>query len=107
LFFGFFLPGDSLLFTAGILAAKDFFDPKIVLFGTFLCAFLGDQVGYWTGRHFGATFFSIGLGFDPYSYGVVILSQFIAFVAQSSSDRLAVNPGSVSDPLYFGFIIKL
>src|SRR5512136_717186 len=58
LFFGFFLPGDSLLFTAGILAAKDFFDLEIVLLCTFLCAFLGDQVGYWTGKHFGSTFFS-------------------------------------------------
>jgi membrane-associated protein len=58
LFLGFFLPGDSLLFTAGILAARDFFDLKIVLLGTFLCAFLGDLVGYWTGKHFGPTFFS-------------------------------------------------
>jgi membrane-associated protein len=49
---------QNILFTAGILAAKDFFDLKIVLFGTFLCAFLGDQVGYWTGKHFGPTFFS-------------------------------------------------
>jgi membrane-associated protein len=58
LFFGFFLPGDSLLFTAGILAAKGVFEIYILLIGTFGCAFLGDQVGYWTGKKFGSAFFS-------------------------------------------------
>jgi membrane-associated protein len=58
LFFGFFLPGDSLLFTAGILASKGFFDFWLILFGTMLCAFIGDQVGYWTGNSFGPAFFS-------------------------------------------------
>jgi membrane-associated protein len=58
LFFGFFLPGDSLLFTAGILAAKGVFDIYILILGTFVCAFFGDQVGYWTGKKFGSAFFS-------------------------------------------------
>ncbi len=58
LFFGFFLPGDSLLFTAGIFASKGFFDIWILLVGTAVCAFLGDQVGYWTGSKFGPSFFS-------------------------------------------------
>ena len=31
LFFGFFFPGDSLLFTAGIFASQGFFDIKILL----------------------------------------------------------------------------
>lgn len=58
LFFGFFLPGDSLLFTAGIFAAKGFFDIWFVLAGVIVCAFVGDQVGYWTGNRFGPAFFS-------------------------------------------------
>ena len=58
LFFGFFLPGDSLLFTAGILASKGFFDFWLILAGTILCAFAGDQVGYLTGKKFGPSFFS-------------------------------------------------
>jgi membrane-associated protein len=58
LFFGFFLPGDSLLFTAGVLAAKGLLDINMILPGTFVCAFLGDQVGYWTGKRFGPAFFS-------------------------------------------------
>ena len=58
LFFGFFLPGDSLLFTAGILAANGHLDIYTIIFGSIICAFLGDQVGYWTGKRFGAAFFS-------------------------------------------------
>ncbi len=46
LFFGFFLPGDSLLFTAGLLASKGIFDIGTVLLGVSICAILGDQVGY-------------------------------------------------------------
>ena len=67
LFFGFFLPGDSLLFTAGILAATGFFDLKIVLLGVAICAIAGDQVGYWTGANFGKKLFNKpgSFFFDP------------------------------------------
>ncbi len=58
LFFGFFLPGDSLLFTSGILAAKGLFNIYLILPATIVCAILGDQVGYWTGKRLGAAFFS-------------------------------------------------
>ncbi len=58
LFFGFFLPGDSLLFTAGLLSSSGFFDLKIVLLGVAVSAVLGDQVGYWTGSRFGRNFFN-------------------------------------------------
>src|SRR5689334_16587440 len=58
LFFGFFLPGDSLLFTAGLLAASGFFDIWTLLLLLIIAAVLGDQVGYWTGRHLGRKLFS-------------------------------------------------
>lgn len=58
LFFGFFLPGDSLLFAAGLLAAKGIFDLQLVLVGVAIAAILGDQVGYWTGSKFGKHFFN-------------------------------------------------
>jgi membrane-associated protein len=58
LFFGFFLPGDSLLFTAGIIAANGHLNIYAVIMGSIICAFLGDQVGYWTGKKFGKAFFS-------------------------------------------------
>ncbi len=57
LFFGFFFPGDSLLFTAGLLVSKGLLDLKIVLIGVAICAILGDQVGYWMGAKYGRRFF--------------------------------------------------
>ncbi|MBI3894605.1 MAG: VTT domain-containing protein [Acidobacteria bacterium] len=58
LFFGFFLPGDSLLVTAGIFAAAGFLDlPTLLFFGS-LCAVLGDQVGYYIGRKAGQALYS-------------------------------------------------
>ncbi len=76
LFFGFFLPGDSLLFFVGFLtstgarefAAEQSFDllpaidalpPLVVILGFFfLAAVLGDQVGYLFGRRVGPALFN-------------------------------------------------
>ncbi len=58
LFFGFFLPGDSLLFTAGILAAASYFNIWYLLIGCFIFAVLGDSVGYWFGHKTGPKIFS-------------------------------------------------
>ena len=53
LFVGFFLPGDSLLVTAGVFAAAGTLKiGSLVLFVT-LCAIAGDQLGYWIGRRTG------------------------------------------------------
>jgi len=53
LFFGFFLPGDSLLVTAGIFAAMGDLNLSLRLTLVSLCAIAGDQVGYWIGRRAG------------------------------------------------------
>lgn len=58
LFLGFFFPGDSLLFVAGVLAAQGFFSLPILLVGLFLSAFLGNLVGYWFGGYVGPKIFS-------------------------------------------------
>jgi membrane-associated protein len=49
-FVGFFLPGDSLLITAGIFAAADVLPLRWLLLPVMLCAIVGDQIGYWIGR---------------------------------------------------------
>lgn len=49
-FVGFFLPGDSLLVTAGILAAGGVLPLKWLLLPVMICAIVGDQIGYWIGR---------------------------------------------------------
>jgi membrane-associated protein len=49
-FVGFFLPGDSLLVTAGIFAAAGVVPLRWLLAPVMVCAILGDQIGYWIGR---------------------------------------------------------
>ena len=62
---GFFLPGDSLLFTAGFLASgPSSVDEALhlplgwLLVGTFIAAVAGDQVGYVIGRRAGPAIFN-------------------------------------------------
>jgi len=50
LFFGFFLPGDSLLVTAGIIAAAGQLNIAWLLLFPTLAAIVGDQTGYVIGR---------------------------------------------------------
>lgn len=57
LFFGFFLPGDSLLFTAGVLASQGFMPIALLSIGCFICAVAGDSTGYWFGHTFGRKIF--------------------------------------------------
>jgi membrane-associated protein len=52
-FVGFFLPGDSLLVTAGVFAATGQIHLAKLLLLVPLCAIVGDQVGYWIGRQAG------------------------------------------------------
>lgn len=53
LFFGFFLPGDSLLFTAGLLASQGLFNIWLLLLLLVVAAIAGDSAGFWTGRKLG------------------------------------------------------
>ena len=69
LLIGFFLPGDSLLFAAGMVGAGSFSEAFgggkvefaypfwVVLLGIFLAAFIGDQVGYHIGKKAGPALF--------------------------------------------------
>jgi membrane-associated protein len=52
-FVGFFLPGDSLLVTAGVFAAAGNLNLAKLLLLVPLCAIVGDQIGYWIGRKAG------------------------------------------------------
>jgi len=63
LFFGFFFPGDSLLFTAGILASQHIFNIYYLLIFCILAAILGDSVGYWSGKKYGRKLFERDVGF--------------------------------------------
>jgi membrane-associated protein len=57
LLIGFFLPGDSLLFTAGLLCSQEVLNLPVVLVGCFVAAVAGDQVGYAFGARVGPALF--------------------------------------------------
>ncbi|MBS1513917.1 MAG: VTT domain-containing protein [Bacteroidetes bacterium] len=60
LLIGFFLPGDSLLLTAGLLVSQDIFKVNILTLNIslILAAIIGDTVGYWFGRKTGPKIFA-------------------------------------------------
>ncbi len=57
LFVGFFLPGDSLLFTAGFLASQGLLNIWILAPLAFIAAILGDNFGYAFGKRVGPAIF--------------------------------------------------
>ena len=58
LFVGFFLPGDSLLFTAGFLASQGYLHIGVLLAICFAGAVAGDSFGYMFGRKVGQKIFT-------------------------------------------------
>jgi membrane-associated protein len=57
LFVGFFLPGDSLLFLAGLVAAKGFFNVAFLVALLSVMAIVGDAVGYGIGYRTGVALY--------------------------------------------------
>lgn len=57
LFFGFFLPGDSLLVTAGLIAQQGELDIVTLIVILLIAAITGDATGYWIGRNAGDRLF--------------------------------------------------
>ncbi len=94
LFFGFFLPGDSLLFTAGVLASQGLINYPLLLIVTFLAAILGDNVGYWFGEKIGVKLFEredsrffkkhhlldAQKFYDKHGSKTIVLARFVPFI---------------------------
>jgi membrane-associated protein len=101
LLIGFFLPGDSLLFTAGFLASGPSSVPDelhlslpLLLVGCFVAAVAGDQVGYLMGRRVGPAIFrrpdsrffkqdnvdKAQAFFDKYGAKTIVLARFVPIV---------------------------
>lgn len=51
--FGFFLPGDTILFAAGLFAAQGQFSIFLAMTMIFIANFAGVTIGYWSGRSLG------------------------------------------------------
>ena len=63
LFFGFFLPGDTLLFVSGIFASQGYLNIYALIILCIIASVMGDSVGYWTGKKFGPKLFKKDKGF--------------------------------------------
>ncbi|MDO8742465.1 MAG: VTT domain-containing protein [bacterium] len=94
LFFGFFLPGDSLLFTAGFLSSQGYFSIVPLVIILFVAAIAGDAVGYLFGKKVGPKIFSreesfffhpshvdkTASFFDKYGSKTILLARFVPIV---------------------------
>jgi len=54
---GFFLPGDSLLFTAGLLSSQHDLNIVVLIIISVIAAVLGNSAGYYTGKTLGESLF--------------------------------------------------
>jgi membrane-associated protein len=117
-FVGFFLPGDSLLVTAGIFAALPNGIPlKWLLLPVMLCAIVGDQIGYWIGRSAGAALYHREDSFffrrshlqhahdfyEKYGGRAVILARFVPIVRTFCPP--VAGAAKMSYPSYLAFDI--
>lgn len=118
LFIGFFLPGDSLLFTAGFLASQDYLHivPLIIL--TFSAAVLGDNFGYAFGRKVGPAIFKredsllfhkdhlvrASEYYKKYGGKTIILARFMPIVRTFAPIVAGVGKMKYSDFFFYNFI---
>jgi membrane-associated protein len=99
LLFGFFFPGDSLLFVAGVAwqsLEKGFFNTPflIIMLMIVACAIAGNVVGYWFGKKIGPTMFkwkdrwyfkqkhlvAANEFYEKYGGGAIFMARFVPFV---------------------------
>ncbi len=114
---GFFLPGDSLLFTVGILASQGYFNIGWLIALSILAAILGDSFGYYIGRRFGPRLFNKRESFffkkeyvektqeyfNQYGKRTIILARFIPIVRTFAPIMAGV--GNMEYKTFFGYNI--
>ena len=112
-----FLPGDSLLFTAGLFAASGELNLGAVLGLLFVAAVLGDNCNYWVGRKIGLKIFDIKFKgksivkreyltkteefFDKNGVKAIIMARFVPFVRTFAP--FAAGVGKMEYKKYFLF----
>lgn len=93
-FAGFFLPGDSLLITAGLLASQGYFNIWVIAVLCIVAAIAGDSFGYGFGKYVGPKIFTREDSlffhkkhverardfFDRYGKRAIILARFVPVV---------------------------
>jgi membrane-associated protein len=91
-----FLPGDSLLFTAGLFARSGYLNMAYLMILLFIAAVLGDNINYWVGRKLGLKVFNLKFRgkplvkmeyhdktqafFEKHGTKAIIMARFVPFV---------------------------
>lgn len=112
-----FLPGDSLLFTAGLFARTGHLDMTYLLILLFIAAVLGDNCNYWVGRTIGVKIFDIKVRgralvkkeyldkthefFEKHGTKAIIMARFVPFIRTFAP--FAAGVGKMNYRKYFSF----
>ena len=112
-----FLPGDSLLFTAGLFARSGMLNMSYLLILLFIAAILGDNCNYWVGRKIGIKIFDIKfrnktlvkkeyldktqLFFEKHGTKAIIMARFVPFIRTFAP--FAAGVGKMDYKRFFSF----
>lgn len=112
-----FLPGDSLLFTAGLFARSGYLDLSYLLILLFIAAVLGDNTNYWVGRKIGLKVFQFNFRgkplvkkeyldkthsfYEKYGTKAIIMARFVPFVRTFAP--FAAGVGEMNYKKFFSF----
>lgn len=115
-----FLPGDSLLFTAGLFARTGHLELSYLFILLFAAAVLGDNCNYWIGRTLGLKVFHIKLKgrpivkeeyltkthefFEKHGTKAIIMARFVPFVRTFAPFAAGVGEMSYKKYLLFDVI---
>jgi len=111
-----FLPGDSLLFAAGALAANSSLNLIILLASLSLAAVLGDSFNYFLGRRFGEQLFVQNRWYHPeyvaktqrfyekYGSKTIVLARFVPIVRTFAPFVAGIGKMSYGSFLYYNLI---
>lgn len=114
-----FLPGDSLLFTAGLFARSGYLNMAYLMLLLFIAAVLGDNINYWVGRKIGIRVFNLKFRgkplvkkeylvkthefFEKHGTKAIIMARFVPFVRTFAP--FAAGVGEMSYKKYLTFDI--
>lgn len=118
LFIGFFLPGDSLIFTAGFLASQGFLNVWLLTIITFSAAILGDNFGYMMGKKFGPKIFKkedsflfhrdhlerAKIFYETYGGKTIVLARFLPVIRTFAPILAGVGNMKYKDFVFFNVL---
>ncbi len=118
LLIGFFLPGDSLLFTAGILAGQGYLNIWLTVLIMISAAIIGDSTGYTIGRRLGPKVFNKDESmlfskkhiekaqnyFEKYGALTIIIARFVPIVRTFAPTIAGVGKMSYPKFLFYNIL---